>query len=67
MTCLAYPGTTGIAAIDYRLTDPYLDPHGTNDADYSEQSLRLPETFWCYGPIHEAGHASPLPAVRPVT
>src|SRR5439155_15796359 len=23
---LAYPGTTGLSTIDYRLTDPYLDP-----------------------------------------
>ena len=29
---LAYPGTTGLSAIDYRLTDPYLDPPGQNDS-----------------------------------
>jgi predicted O-linked N-acetylglucosamine transferase (SPINDLY family) len=45
---LAYPGTTGLAAMDYRLTDPYLDPPGESNAHYSEQSIRLPETFWCY-------------------
>jgi protein O-GlcNAc transferase len=47
---LAYPGTTGIAAMDYRLTDPYLDPPGEHDGDYSEQSIRLPDTFWVYDP-----------------
>lgn len=45
---LAYPGTTGMAAIDYRLTDPYLDPPGENDHLYAEKSIRLPDTFWCY-------------------
>ncbi len=46
---LAYPGTTGIRAIDYRLTDPHLD---TDEmlADYAERSIRLPDSFWCYDP-----------------
>ena len=48
---LAYPGTTGLSAIDYRLTDPYLDPPGLFDAFYSEESIRLPDTFWCYDPL----------------
>ena len=42
-----YPGTTGMAAIHCRLTDPYLDPPGT-DGDYAERSVRLPHSFWCY-------------------
>ncbi len=47
---LAYPGTTGSTAMDYRLTDPWLDPAGEpgRDALYSERSLRLPDAFWCY-------------------
>ena len=44
---LAYPGTTGIRAIDYRLTDPCLDS-GEMLADYTERSIRLPDSFWCY-------------------
>ena len=47
----AYPGTTGLSTIDYRLTDPHLDPAGLNDRYYSEQSIRLPDTFWCYDPL----------------
>ena len=48
---LAYPGTTGMPAIDYRLTDPYLDPPGLDDGCYAEESIRLPDSFWCYGPL----------------
>ena len=32
VTFAGYPGTTGLATIDYRLTDPYLDPPGLYDA-----------------------------------
>ena len=38
---LAYPGTTGVSTIDYRITDPYLDPPGLHDGCYSEESIRL--------------------------
>jgi len=36
--------------MDFRLTDPYLDSIGKYDDCYSERSLRLPDTFWCYDP-----------------
>jgi protein O-GlcNAc transferase len=60
---LAYPGTTGIAAMDYRLTDPYLDPAGSYDADYAEKSFRLPHTFWCYDPLKREPPVNSLPAM----
>jgi len=47
VTWLGYPGTTGLETMDYRLTDPYLDPPGQFDDDYTEKSVRLPATFWC--------------------
>ncbi|WP_144148155.1 tetratricopeptide repeat protein [Paraburkholderia sp. BCC1884] len=59
---LAYPGTTGIGAIDYRLTDPWLDPAGT-DAMYSERSIRLPDSFWCYDPLTGTPAVNALPAL----
>jgi len=51
LTCIAYPGTSGLSAMDIRLTDPQLDPPGEHDADYAERSVRLPETFWCFDPM----------------
>jgi predicted O-linked N-acetylglucosamine transferase (SPINDLY family) len=59
---LAYPGTTGLSAMDYRLTDPYLDPPGLDDQFYSETSIRLSDSFWCYDPLVTGLFVNPLPA-----
>jgi predicted O-linked N-acetylglucosamine transferase (SPINDLY family) len=64
VTWLGYPGTTGLTSIDYRLTDPYLDPPGHGDELYSEQSVRLPHTFWCYRPLIQTPEVNPLPALQ---
>jgi predicted O-linked N-acetylglucosamine transferase (SPINDLY family) len=63
-TFIGYPGTTGLSAMDYRLTDPYLDPAGENDAYYVEKSVRLPNTFWCFDPMGHEPPISPLPVSR---
>lgn len=60
LTWLAYPGTTGLAAFDYRLSDPHLDPPGT-DHLYVEKTHRLPDSFWCFDPLADVP-VSPLPA-----
>lgn len=62
VTMAGYPGSTGLSAIDCRLTDPYLDPADADAASYIEQSVRLPDTFWCYDPLGEDLAAGPLPA-----
>ena len=62
VTMLGLPATTGLATIDYRMTDPYLDPAGSNDADYTEQSIRLPHCFWIFQPPDEAPPVGALPA-----
>jgi predicted O-linked N-acetylglucosamine transferase (SPINDLY family) len=63
VTYLAYVSTTGMRQIDYRLTDPYLDPAGKGDEFYSEKSVRLPDTYWCYEAPPDAGEVGPPPAV----
>ena len=64
MAYLAYTTTTGLETIDYRLTDPHLDPPGETDAFYSEKSLRLPETACCYDPLADEPEPNSLPALK---
>jgi predicted O-linked N-acetylglucosamine transferase (SPINDLY family) len=59
---LAYPGTTGIDAMDYRFTDPRLDPAGA-EKQYSERSIVLPDSFWCYDPLTDQPAVNELPAL----
>jgi protein O-GlcNAc transferase len=61
VTYLGYCSTTGQETMDYRLSDPYLDPPETDLSVYTEQTLRLPRTYWCYQP----GGAAPDPAPPP--
>jgi predicted O-linked N-acetylglucosamine transferase (SPINDLY family) len=50
--CFAgYPGGTGLRAMDYRMSDPHLDPPGQTEGDYVEKTVRLPNCFWCYDPV----------------
>ncbi|WP_336486662.1 tetratricopeptide repeat protein [Methylobacterium nigriterrae] len=45
---IGYPGTTGMAAMDYRFTDLYAEPPGRGD-DLSVEALwRLPGVASCY-------------------
>jgi predicted O-linked N-acetylglucosamine transferase (SPINDLY family) len=62
-TYLAYPGTSGLDTIDYRITDPHLDPPGSADERYTERSIRLDETYWCYEPAMESPEVNRLPAI----
>jgi protein O-GlcNAc transferase len=43
-----YPGGTGLATMDYRITDPYLDPPRTTDGQYVEKLIHLKRSWWCY-------------------
>ena len=61
---LGYPGTTGIPGMDYRLTDPGLDPPELGNGYGTETLAWLPETFWCYAPPGEAPDVNELPALR---
>lgn len=62
VTFLGYPATTGMSAIDYRLTDALADPPGA-ERNYRERLYRLPRSLWCYLPRYEMPDVNTLPAL----
>jgi protein O-GlcNAc transferase len=45
---LAYPGSSGLEMMDYRLTDAFMDPVDADTSCYTEQSIRLPDCWVVY-------------------
>jgi protein O-GlcNAc transferase len=62
VTFAGYPGSTGVEAIDYRLSDRYLDPPDSSAGPWNEQTIRLPNSFWCYDPPFSDLDVNSLPA-----
>lgn len=60
---LGYPNTTGLSAIDYRITESISDPVGQTEQWHSEQLVRLPGPFSCYLPPPASPPVAPLPAL----
>ena len=60
-TWCGYCNTTGLGAIDWRVTDGIADPAGA-ERRHSERLVRLPHGFLCYAPDADASPVSPLPA-----
>jgi protein O-GlcNAc transferase len=56
---LAYPNTTGLSAMDFRLTDGESDPVGMTEGHYTEMLVRLKRGFLCYRPADAAPKIQP--------
>lgn len=50
VTWIGYPNTTGLASMDYRISDNWADPPGMTEHLHTEQLLRMPDSFLCYRP-----------------
>lgn len=62
-TYLGYPDTTGVAAMDLRLTDAIADPEGEADRFATERLVRFAPCAWTFQPAPDA----PVPAAPPST
>jgi protein O-GlcNAc transferase len=64
-TYLAYCGSSGMTGMGYRVSDPYLDPPEADEFWYSEKTIRLARTYWCYEPhLDDGADVQPSPALR---
>lgn len=64
LTWIGYPNTTGLAEMDYRVTDPIADPPAMTEAFHSETLIRLDRCFSCYQPPDPCPPVGPPPFER---
>lgn len=62
MSWIGYPGTTGLAQMDYRITTPGLGKPGEMDDQYTEKLIYMPlRNFFAPSPL--SPEINPLPAL----
>ncbi len=62
VTWNGYPNTTGMRAMDYRITDLHADPPGMSEHLYSETLMRLPDVYMTFTPPATSPDPSPVPS-----
>jgi len=63
VTYLGFPGSTGLAAMDYRITDADLDPPGMTEAWHTEDLWRV-SNFAPFRPSADSPEITSLPALE---
>ncbi len=56
---IGYFDTTGLTAMDWRITDERQNPRGQSEQFHTERLARLPGGCWCFIPDEEFGGLSP--------
>jgi predicted O-linked N-acetylglucosamine transferase (SPINDLY family) len=64
ITWNGYANTTGLSAMDYRITDGYADPPGATEHLHSEKLMRMPEIYMPFAVPVDAPPVGPLPALE---
>ena len=67
ITYLGYCSTTGMEAMNYRVSDPFLDPVEQGNGSYSEKTVRLARSYWHYTPLGETPEPGRSPAAAGFT
>jgi len=63
VTMVGLQQTTGLASVDYRITDSFLDPVGCSESFNSEKLVRLESGPLVFQPPSQAPAVNPLPAL----
>jgi predicted O-linked N-acetylglucosamine transferase (SPINDLY family) len=63
LTYIGYPDTTGLAAMDWRITDAVADPLGETDRWHTERLARIDGCFLVYTMADDLPAVAPPPAV----
>jgi protein O-GlcNAc transferase len=63
VTWNGYPNTTGMAAMDYRITDACADPPGMTEHLHTEKLVRLPEIYMAYQQLRASPPVAPPPSI----
>lgn len=59
VTMVGYFDSTGLPAMDWRITDGAMDPPGETEWCHTERLIRLPQTCRCYSPDRSAPEVAP--------
>ncbi|QLQ02321.1 MAG: tetratricopeptide repeat protein [Thiobacillus sp.] len=62
-TWIGYAGSTGLTAMDYRITNAEMDPPGLTERYHSESLVRMPDSGVAYRPAPGCPSVNPLPAL----
>ena len=61
---VGYFDTTGLATMDYRITDEHMDPTGLTEQFHTEKLVRLPGSCWCYTADEETPDIAEPPVLK---
>jgi predicted O-linked N-acetylglucosamine transferase (SPINDLY family) len=59
-----YPDTTGLEAIEYRISDRWLEAGASEMEDRTAEQVHLIPSFWCYDPHGAEVEVNRLPALE---